>query len=326
MHPQQNENFIRQALNEISLEAKGSAFKSVSSAKHASDPDTARAVELFKSKAETLRSKHPALYENSLVALEKTLHTEATSLDFFRKAARFLADCAAEGTDTVDSCLSKSKEVWSRSVASSPNGVVDKSSQQADVHSKLLRVAEESRALIQALSTFQLCSAAKDATALAKCIADAEAICLDDECHATVENAASDIVVKECEKHTSRSFNYSAALLLEFWELDKSGAWLSSSELLDELVLSFQNSPCSVRNSTRALDVRDETLKNLVKVSRARSHLAGLVTTCGICAAVLVGSVLLSSRFVFVDQKSPAHRDLRMKVKFPYSFLNFTQG
>jgi hypothetical protein len=321
VNPQKNENFIRQSLDNIVLEAKNLAFKSVSSAKHASDPDTASAVELFKSKAETLRSKYPALYENSLVALEKMLQTEAVSHDFFRKAARFLADCAAEGTETVDSCLSKSKEVWSKSVASNELGD-DKASQQADVYNKLLRVAEEARALIQALSTFQLCSAAKEAADLAKCIADAKAVCLDGECLDTVENAASDNVVKQCEKHTSRSFNYSSALLLEFWELDKSGAWLSSSELLDDVVLSFQNSACSVRNSTRALDIRDQTLKNLVKVSMARSHLAGLVTTCGICAAVLVGSVLLSFRFVFVDQKSTYHRDLRMKVTIKRFYLN----
>mmetsp|Transcript_33103 Transcript_33103/g.69236 ORF Transcript_33103/g.69236 Transcript_33103/m.69236 type:complete len:615 (-) Transcript_33103:103-1947(-) len=318
-HLKANEAHISQALSVFSAEVNLSAVKflddSVRSTLSNTDADMkefeSTHIESFEKKTASLKLKHPKLHSEALTALENSLRrARAATMGHtsLAKSVAFLIECSVPGSNTsVDTCLSKAMDLWSSNVKSNLGQSWSSPDEQslfaaageASAKAKMQYVAEGARSTIRALDVFKFCTRDHTWTDLHQCTVKGEAVCLPGaRCIGSVQSAAVQTMVALCEKQAIQTKEKSSKMLGAWWHTDQFGVWLSPADLMDDVSVSFQKGPCLLHNSSKALDLRDQTLRDAAQISSFRSHAVWAATLALSIASLFIGVGLIASNFI----------------------------
>jgi len=348
---QLNEKNIRKELDKISAQINTTAFEELQSAVRAvgnsgsdipsdseyqADDDfdevQLKHIKTFDKEAATLKSKHPKLHQTSLSKLQNSLlisRAAATGRAHLEKAKRSIIKCSMEEDDKgvnarMDSCFSKAQKTWVEGIQGTKLGKAWPSA----IGSSIREAAGEALALTdlsrfaEALSTFKQCAQAAGPN-LDACVERAKLKCMNEVgCQESLVSASVSNEVGKCEKASNLKLKHSLALRDAWWQLDSSNGWLNPTELMDEASTSFEQGPCSIRNSTKAFSARDQTLKTLASVSDSRLYAAQGVTRCSLVVTILVGIVSVYTRYFLAEKK--AISALSNKVKEWSCYISLT--
>jgi hypothetical protein len=277
-------------------------------------------IETFNKESATLKSKHPELHQTSLKRLQDSLlmsRAAALGRAHLEKAKHSIVNCLMDedikGVNTpVVSCFSKAQKTWMEGVKETKLGDAWPSS----IGSSITKAAGEVLALTilssiaDALITFKQCADMAELNSDA-CVEQAKQKCMDGVgCEESIVSASVRNEVGQCEKASNLILENSLALRDAWWQLDSSNGWLSPTDLMDEASLSFQRGPCSVRNSTKAFNARDKTLKNLASVSASRMYAAQGISRFSLVVTIFVGIVFA----YMAEKKAISAQSTKFKV------------
>jgi hypothetical protein len=272
-------------------------------------------IENFETKAASLKLNHPELHSEARSALEHYLRlarAAAAGHISLAKSVAFLIGCAVNvpGLNTsVDTCKLKAVDLWSSNVKSNLHGswpnpgkeqsLLDAAGEVA-AKAKLQYVAQGARSTIRALNIFQLCTRYHTWADLHQCTSEGKAVCLPGaDCVNRIQLAAVQTTVALCEKQAIQTNEQSSQAVDTWWHTDKSGVWLSPVDIMQDLAVSFQEGPCYHQNSSKALDLQDQALRNIAQISYFRSK-AVWATSCTLfIASLVIGMGLSASYFLY---------------------------
>jgi hypothetical protein len=336
---QANEAHISQALSVFSAEVNITAVEYLDDTVHSTLSAVSRNaeadmkifesthIESFEKKTASLKSKHPKLHSEALSALENSLHRSraaAVGHISLAKSVSFLIECSVPGSNTsVDVCLSKAVDLWSSNVKSNlgqswsnhDEKALFDAAGEASANTKMQYVAEGARSTISALDVFKLCARDHTWTDLHQCTSKGKAVCLPGAgCTGVIQSAAVQVMVVLCETQAIQTKEKSSQTLGAWWHTDRSGAWLGPADLMEEVSVLFQKGPCLLHNSSKAWDLRDETLQNIARISFLRSNAVWAATFALFIASIFIG-IGLTVSYLFLSSRSWQSPQVhRMKV------------
>ena len=265
----------------------------------------------FKSKAENLKSKNADLYDKSAAAFKTNLRlafAAALGKIFLAKAGHVLIDCAFhESENVIDGCLLKAQDAWSEKINANlvanwqdqKESLVKEAAGVNSVEVKLREIAVVERSKIRAIAVFEGCYNATPEADLIYCVGKANAECVSRSCHENLELVSTQRAVERCEAQATADFISSSELASNWWILDRTGAWQGQDELMDYVSSSFLKGPCSARNSSKAFDTRDQTLKNMAKVSQQRADFVAVITLIAFVVSIASLVTIIVSHYYF---------------------------
>lgn len=174
---------------------------------------------------------------------------------------------------------------------------------------------QSEKSTIWALAAFKACSDINEGSELPRCVSEASQICATGNCENSLQSAYEQTVVKKCEVQAEHELHRSTTLINSWWTLDKTAGWLGQSDLMDEISSSFLKSACSIRNSSRAFDFRDQALKNMATVAQHRVISVANLTAVLFVVSILIGLAIAGSHYFFQRRRGLSCVVLKAKVR-----------